>query len=200
LHGRKDRWVFIDGVQVSLQVFGEKDVEAWWQKPGERSVVKHLQHPMVFQIYGAVSREYRMPLIFLSVGKSPARFDSRVFCQEVLVKVVEYFDARYGKNQWSLIRDHAPQHVSSFTLQFCDGRVSILTDFPPQGQDINIIENAWSMLKSALRAKSLPNNITWVQRAINRAWDSITQVTLAKCVDSLDERLADIIANQGEML
>lgn len=72
---------------------------------------------------------------------------------------------------YKLVMDNAPAHKAKSTLQFIrDHDIPWLSDFPPQAPDLNIIENAWAMLKDALDRSVLKTSRQQLLKQIETAW------------------------------
>jgi len=101
-------------------------------------------------------------------------------------------------NDSIFMQDGAPCHRSKSTLNFLDSRhICLLSDWPAQSPDLNILENLWSVLKSRVQ-KRQPNtaNDLWV--ITKEEWDAITKDEVIGLFNSIQHRLTEVIRNKGQ--
>lgn len=94
-------------------------------------------------------------------------------------------------------QDGAPSHRSKATMQFLDRhKICVLSDWPPQSPDLNIIENLWADVKRKLAAQKFKSkDDLW--SACLKAWNEIPNETIQKLFDSIPKRLISVIKNHG---
>lgn len=95
------------------------------------------------------------------------------------------------------MQDGAPCHTSKSTISYLDQKkICVLSDWPPQSPDINIIENMWSVLKEKV-SRTCPKSLEdlWIQ--IQKEWYDIDYYLVLKLYDSIPERLNVILKNKG---
>jgi hypothetical protein len=99
-----------------------------------------------------------------------------------------------------IVLDHAKQHTSKVSqAAISDQQLHLVSDFPAQSWDINIIANAWGQLsheREQLPGRKPTTAYGWRQRII-RAWDNIEQSTIDKLVADVKPRLAAIEKRHG---
>lgn len=95
------------------------------------------------------------------------------------------------------MQDNASCHISQRTSDFLDSHnILLLSDWPPQSPDINIIENLWPILKrnvakhNSTSQEALWNNILY-------EWHQIPIHTIEALYRSLPERLALVRRSYG---
>lgn len=97
----------------------------------------------------------------------------------------------------TFMQDGAPCHKSRSTLQYLDNNgICLLSDWPPQSPDINIIENLWSIIKYKV-SKYYTKSAEDLWNVIQKEWLEIDNTTLFKLYDSIPHRLKQICANKG---
>ncbi|GFT63404.1 transposable element Tcb2 transposase [Trichonephila clavipes] len=67
---------------------------------------------------------------------------------------------------------------------------------PPQSPDINIIENLWPTLETAVQKHQIRNK-AHLKQVLQEEWDKISPDTTKKLVESVPRRLEDIIKAKG---
>ena len=91
------------------------------------------------------------------------------------------------------MQDGAPCHTSQSTKSFLDSNhICLMTDWPPQFLDINIIENLWALLKRRV-AKYSPKTSDDLWNIIKEEWYAIDNDTISKLYASIPQHLKEII-------
>ncbi|GFX80797.1 transposable element Tc1 transposase [Trichonephila clavipes] len=67
---------------------------------------------------------------------------------------------------------------------------------PPQSPDINVIENLWTTLETAVQKHQIRNK-AHLKQVLQEEWDKISPDTTKKLVESVPRRLEDIIKAKG---
>ncbi|GFU50076.1 transposable element Tcb2 transposase [Trichonephila clavipes] len=67
---------------------------------------------------------------------------------------------------------------------------------PPQSPDINVIENWWATLETAVQKHQIRNK-AHLKQVLQEEWDKISPDTTKKLVESVPRRLEDIIKAKG---
>ncbi len=74
----------------------------------------------------------------------------------------------------------------------------VLEDLPPRSPDIPIVEEEWKLLGDGVRNRSY-KTLEGLWRAMRAAWNEISPETVQSLVDSVPNRLREIIRKNGEM-
>lgn len=102
-----------------------------------------------------------------------------------------------------VVLDRARQHTSKASRAAVEAMgMHLMQSFPAQSWDINIIENVWGVLDNKLRGMPARRPTTpdgW-RRRINRAWALIDQSTIDMLVDSVRDRMRQIVEKEGAWL
>jgi len=95
------------------------------------------------------------------------------------------------------VQDGAPCHRSASTQQYLETKnVCVLSDWPPQSPDLNIIEHMWAILKARV-AKRYCSNSGELWSIVKEEWDRIPMETVQKLYMSIPRRLKHTLANKG---
>jgi len=95
-------------------------------------------------------------------------------------------------------QDNDPKHVANLTKKWFEDNNVTLLDWPPQSPDLNPIEHLWDEVDRRLR--NLPGQIhskkdLWEK--IQQVWNDIEIDTCSKLIESMPNRLADVIKAKG---
>ncbi|KAG1607893.1 hypothetical protein G6F46_011957 [Rhizopus delemar] len=121
--------------------------------------------------------------------------------QEILGTSLKDTLGYYGLDWKSSIfqHDNDPKYRSKSTKQYMeDNSMCYIDDRPSQSPDLNPIEHIWHHLKLKLsmyenRAKSMHE--LW--QRVEKEWNSFTKDQCLKYIDSMPERIQDVIAEKG---
>lgn len=95
------------------------------------------------------------------------------------------------------MQDGASCHTSDSTMKYLDGKsVCLLSDWPPQSPDLNIIENLWAILKDRV-VNRFPSTKEDLWNIILDEWNKIDKEIITRLYDSIPRRIQMIIKNKG---
>lgn len=90
-------------------------------------------------------------------------------------------------------RHHSREILTTIGLHGL-GRIGFL---PSNSPDLNPIENVWHIMKQRITAMK-PSNEQELRDAVRIAWESITPDILSNLLNSMPERMQDVIDNNGD--
>jgi len=95
------------------------------------------------------------------------------------------------------MQDGTPCHRSRSTLRFLENHgMCLLSDWPAQSLDLNIIENLWATLKKNVTIRYPKNKeVLWV--ILQKEWTKVDSSEVRKLYDSFPRRLQDVIKEKG---
>lgn len=70
--------------------------------------------------------------------------------------------------------------------------------WPPSSPDLNIMDNLWGIVKPLVDAHT-PSTLKELKRAIKVEWGKIPLVQIHNLVDSMAERLSEVVHRKGGM-
>ncbi|GBL83141.1 hypothetical protein AVEN_165354-1 [Araneus ventricosus] len=92
--------------------------------------------------------------------------------------------------------DNDPKHMARNLKMLCLFHCKQQLYTPPQSPDINIIENLWAILETAVQKHKIGNK-AHLKQVIPEEWGKISSDTTKKLVESVPRRLEDIIKVKG---
>lgn len=101
---------------------------------------------------------------------------------------------------WVFQQDNAAVHTSRSTVQwFQDNQVQVL-QWPARSPDLNPIENLWGILSRRVYANGKQyQSIIELKRAIRREWAGITVREGQNLIDSVPNRLLEVVKKKGNI-
>ena len=106
---------------------------------------------------------------------------------------------------YTFIQDNAGIYTSRRVMEWFAGKGIILLEWPPYSPDLNPIEHLWSLLKLWINEHypeledigASQTDYSLFVRAINEAWETISQDTINKLVESVSERVEAVFQAKG---
>jgi len=120
------------------------------------------------------------------------------FYVEILEKHLQEINSMLGNN-WRLQQDSDPKHTSHHAKEFLKENVPEVIDWPSNSPDLNSIENLWAILKRSTELR-MPSNLAELQQFMIEEWNAIPNNLLINLVNSMKNRCALIIKNNGERI
>lgn len=98
-----------------------------------------------------------------------------------------------------LQQDGASSHTARLTRQALAAATIETTSHPPYSPDLNPIENIWDWIKDYIsqRYGSMVIALDDMKFVIQDAWDAVPKWLLESLVNSMPERVAEVIRQQG---
>ncbi|GFT65202.1 transposable element Tc1 transposase [Trichonephila clavipes] len=93
-------------------------------------------------------------------------------------------------------QDNDPKHTARNVKMWCLFHCKQQLHTPPQSPDINVIENLWATLETAVQKHQIRNK-AHLKQVLQEEWDKISPDTTKKLVESVPRGLEDIIKAKG---
>ena len=204
-------WLYGDSKYIYIYEAGPNSTSHRWVDPVSDPDPKTGDLLFVLHFYGLVGKDFKSKLIFVPPtppGRSHARkadesFKSKHFCGVAKQWQDAISSSDSVSNRYKVVLDSASQHTSHMSKrQVQQLGLPLVSDFPPQSWDLNIIEYVWGVLDTKLcsrhgRAPETP--FGWQKRVVP-AWDEIDQRTINKIVARVRPNIAAVAAKGGAWL
>ena len=92
------------------------------------------------------------------------------------------------------MQDNDPKHTAILTKKWFEDNNVELLPWPPQSPDLNLIEHLWNDVDRRIRALDVEirgKDMLWEQ--IHKIWEETALETCTKLIESMPERINDII-------
>lgn len=159
--------------------------------------------PLVFSKRQSGGGSVMIWAAFGSKGRSNVAFINGTMDSEGYTKMLQdnlvKSGVRMGGRKWIFQQDNASIHSSRLTkAYFLQKNIRVL-DWPSKSPDLNPIENLWGILvREVYKNGKQYDNVPQLKRAILDAWRKVEKTTLQKLVDSMPNRIFEVISKQGK--
>lgn len=153
-------------------------------------------------VWGAISSLGGLELRFIST-----KMDGREY-QEVLRHSLLPFLGRFRRLQLQFQQDNAGVHRSvrrrrqdpDFIpmMEWFQQQSITVVDWPSRSPDLNPIENVWGIMVRRIYAENRQyQNVNELKQAILEAWNALSQELLVVLVESMQNRIFQVIQRSG---
>ncbi|GAB0099100.1 Tc1-like transposase, DDE domain [Sergentomyia squamirostris] len=169
--GFKYYWACIDNTEITMsRNFGGGTVMVW----------------------AAFSKHGRTPVCFISTRMCSQKYT------ELLEEVLIEFGESLPDSDFIYQQDNAAIHTSRLTKAWLAEKEIELLPWPARSPDLNPIENLWGILANAVYANGRQYaNVQELKAAITAEWRNISPDILQRLVNSMKNRLIEVIQNNG---
>ena len=144
-------------------------------------------------VWGAFSSSGKVELAFVN-----GRMGSPMY-QAMLQTYLLPFGPIIGGQNWVFQQDNATCHSSKSTIEWFQRNNIRVLQWPSRSPDLNPIENLWGILVRAVYANGRQfENVQSLKQAILEAWEEIPHETLQKLIDSMKDRMFEVISKNGD--
>ncbi|KAE8217635.1 hypothetical protein CF326_g9381 [Tilletia indica] len=184
-------------------------VRRWiWRKRGEE-LIPDCMGPRFkaadksVHVWAAVWGDGHSELVRLDTSESTSArggFNSQLYADQILkgalwtIKTTMEFEGRTP----FLVHDGSPVHTGGPAAAVIDEEEYKVLDHPPNSPDLNVIENAWAVLKNELAMLSRrPTNPDALFEAAAQIWENISGEFVQALIDSMPRRLEAVRTAKG---
>jgi transposase len=187
-----DRVIFSDEMAVYLNRVKRRV----WNLPGKKKVIRNVKHPVKVNVWGCFSSKG-----FGRIMCFKQNLNAKLMCDIYKRGLLPTARNQFGPDStsWKLLEDNDPKHASKLAKKWKAENGVKNIDWPSASPDVNPIENVWNLVKMSLQKKKLktPRSLA---RAIKRQWKTLPQELAVKLVDSMKNRVSDVIENKGDFI
>jgi hypothetical protein len=170
-----------------------KNDVVWAARIQDVDPIPTVKHPLSLNVAGGVSSAGKVPLYIFN-----ERMDAELYERILRNSLLPGGNKLFSGGDWVLVHDRDPKHTSHRVLHFLDTQhpQHLTYEWPASSPDLNPIENVWSQLATAVRSQQ-PTTLSHLRAAIRRAWRRLPLESVIASINSMPERLKEVIAKHG---
>ena len=153
--------------------------------PKSLKTVSRRQKPQSVMVWGAVSKTWKSPLIFVP---ERCKVNIEVSVNNVLIPFLTAARGHFGNRAWTFQQDGATSHTSKRTQRWCADhlpRFWTKSMWPPSSPDLNVMDfSIWSILESEACA-IVHSSVKSLKASLRAAWKGMSQETVRAAVDTV---------------
>ncbi|KAH7944208.1 hypothetical protein HPB52_017190 [Rhipicephalus sanguineus] len=147
-------------------------------------------------VWGSISKDGLGPLVRLD-----GLFRAAAYTDLLDTILIPYaLNGPFKDGLFFFQHDRSPVDTAASVKRLLEDRCVMVLDWPPQGADMNIIENVRAEMKKALSRRPLhkcSSDILWA--AVEEEWQKLARSCVAHSLyESLPRRMAAVLAARGE--
>lgn len=167
-----------------------------WNLPGNKKVVRTVKHPTKVNVWGCFSSTGFGRVVCFKQNLD-AKFMCTIYKHGLLPTAYKQFGPH--STSWKLQEDNDPKHMSKLSTKLRETKRIQRIDWPSMSPDLAPIENVWQILKMKLRKKKFESYRSLVS-GIKREWNALPQELATRLVDSMKNRICEVVKNDGDFI
>lgn len=129
------------------------------QANNQGRMIKRASHPQQVMVFGAITSDGKMPLIFVDPG---VKINKEYYLEETLKNhVLPWTKSHFGNQVWTFQQDSAPAHKAKIVHAWCTAnfpRFITSSEWPASSPDLNPLDySIWGVLQSKVQERPNPN-------------------------------------------
>lgn len=185
--------MFVDEKAFHLLPLPNSKNDVTWEDTAEEvPIVPRTHVTQKLNVFGGISARGKTNLYIFKENLTGPLYKT-ILQHTLLPKVKEL----YPRNNWALYHDNDPKHTSRTVQEYISEEVPECIETPANSPDLNIIENAWSIMGDEVAKKS-PSNLDALKKEIKKAWNkTMTPEYIESLLASMPKRLKDVKKKKG---
>lgn len=145
-------------------------------------------------VWGAFCSDGKLKLCFI-----PTKTNSVTYTEMLEEVLISYLEDVEEDQRLIFQQDNAAIHVSRYSKEWFRSKDIPLLEWPACSPDLNPIENLWGIMvrKIHQNGRQFPN-ISTLKNEIKQCWESLDISLLKKLVNSMPNRIYQVINNNGK--
>jgi hypothetical protein len=186
-----DSCLFVD--EKSWQLGASESRKCWQDSSRPRVVTYKKRHAPKIHCWGGIGKHFKARLYFFKQN-----LNSDLYCKILKSRLSNVQKYRAAKRKPVLVQDNDPKHRSIKTTELLEKLApNRIKDYPVNSPDFNPLENIWAILQNSISQKKI-TNIPALRRHLTEAWKNLDMEVVARCVESLPDRLQECIDRNGK--
>lgn len=172
-----------------------------WRRPGQEYDPLYIAPSFKsgrssIMVWGAIAHRIKGPLVRMPKGYRTAQHYIDIVMAGPLQQFYQAVKGAQGAAY--VVEDGASVHTAKVTQKWCTEHQIQALSHPAQSPDLNPIENVWSLLKYKVNKRyPRPKTIFEAENALFEEWEKIDQIYINKLIESMPNRVKDVIKNNG---
>jgi transposase len=160
----------------------------FWLSEDEESFLETEKHPQKIHCWWSFNFNHKnKPYIFSE------NLNGELYCTILDNRLEAFILKNWGRFQ----QDNDPKHKCNLAKNwFFERNIELLEPWPAQSPDLNPIENCWRVVSDFVNSKE-PQNLKDLAQFIEEGCASVKQIFIKNCINSIPERLREVIKNKG---
>lgn len=162
-----------------------------WIHEEPHHVIEHFNGGTGFMVWGCIGVDFKTDLVFIEGTVD----------QDAYIRILEDSLLPRYTSERVFIQDNAPAHRGKNTAAWLQGSPINSVRLPPYSPDINIIENVWAYMANEIYAGGKQYlTVAELKRSVLQSWNNLPTELVRACVESIPERLHQIIEADGHTI
>ena len=115
---------------------------------------------------------------------------------DILMASLFTFLRRHYPDSHRLFQDNDPKHTSRYIRNYFEDKKITWWKSPAESPDLNPIEKIWGTMKTFLRDKYKPKNLTELKAGIKVFWKTLTPAICTRYINHLQKVIPDAIKEE----
>jgi transposase len=166
-----------------------------WRHSREQVPTREVERwPITLNVWAGITLKGKTDLVFYQGGLKAPEYQ-RILEESLLPFASDVFEDE--EIEWQLQQDKATSHTAATTMEWLeDHNIDTIEDWPTKGDDINPIENLWSIMDERLAKRKFKTE-KGMKKAVIEEWKNLDEQVVHNLIDSVPNRICKVIKAKG---